>query len=619
MSTTGHTPINALVVSIDELKACGFEAVIAGCDPTCVAYSQRLQAAAQAVGAPSELAQSRALHLLSAACQASLVPSDARTPFRPFFEFERRRGVIPTDLAADQVTALISLAETVQDHELAARLFDIGWAVRRNIECAKRAVTAYVASAKNPRFDKQWPERIERLERALRLARMINANESVTAPIFEELERFLLPSGDEKVSLGAQRAGQLLLEAKRESAGELARTLSALAKTIEVSDPHRARGLHLLAAKGYRATKDEAQAVAAEVRGAEMLLDVVEQHKQRGETMTAAHWMQQAVGALQKLPGQAERIQALQGQLEELNKASLAEMKPLRTEFDVSELAHKAVMAMRSATPLEALIRFAMLLNPLSRDKLEAQALERAQHAPIASRVPRSFYNGDGRLVAVGPPLSGCSEEERPAALRADVSQYLHIQHEAFVIGVILPARDELWRLHPLTQEHSAELFSNSPLFPPGHEELWIRGLFAGFEGEFDVALSLLIPQFEHALRKQLEARGEVVWRILPNGLHEERPLSALLDTEIAAEILGRDMQYELQNLLTEKVGRHLRTDVAHGLLPKGGFYSASGIYLWWLLFRLAVGTRSRTSARVLLAETTPGAPETPPAARPSG
>jgi hypothetical protein len=117
------------------------------------------------------------------------------------------------------------------------------------------------------------------------------------------------------------------------------------------------------------------------------------------------------------------------------------------------------------------------------------------------------------------------------------------------------------------------------------------------------VALSLLIPQFEHALRKQLEARSVVVWRIeVGSGLHTERPLSDLLDTEEAGQVLGRDMQYELQGLLTERVGRNLRNEMAHGLLPRNGFFTASAIYLWWLLFRLAVGTRHRGPV-----ETAPG------------
>ena len=131
--------------------------------------------------------------------------------------------------------------------------------------------------------------------------------------------------------------------------------------------------------------------------------------------------------------------------------------------------------------------------------------------------------------------------------------------------------------------------------------------MYAGFTDDFQVALSLLIPQFEHALRKQLDARGEIVWRILPNELHEERTLSELLGTSLAAEILGRDMQYEVQNLLTERVGRNLRNEMAHGLLPRNGFISSLAIYLWWLFVRLAVGTRNRETAAAPPAEPTTG------------
>jgi hypothetical protein len=595
MNTDDLLSVSSLNPSLDDLKACGFEAVIARCEPTHQAYNLALSEAGKAAITAGETAKGQALGMLAAACQAMLKASDPKAPFRPLFEFPGRRGVVPADFKAEAVDLLVAFSESVQDQELAARLADIGWSVRRNVDAARRAITAYSASADSPHCKGHWPARVERLERALRIARMIRVEDAVTEPILSALESYLTPSPSGGVARGAVRAGRLLLEMQRDKARQIASGALTCASYLRSSDAHFARDMALLAAKALRAANENDDALAAELQAADLLLEVAAQHERAGQMMVAAHWMARGVSALQQLPGQADRVRSLQVELERLNRESLKEMKPFRVDFDASQFATRAEQAVRSASAVESLLRFAFITGPFSRDKIEKLVTEAAPKSPFANLAPRSYFNGDGRLIAIAPPLLGCSDEDYPAALKALTHRALSLNHEQMVAGVILPARDELWRIHPLTREQVAEIFAGSPLFPVGHEELWIHGLYAGLAGDFDVALSLLVPQFEHALRKLLEARGVIVWKIDPaTSLHTERTLSDLLDTPEAEQFLGRDMQYELQMLLTERLGDNLRNELAHGLLPRNGFFTAAAIYLWWLLFDLAAATRHR-------------------------
>ena len=595
MNLDDLSPVTSLKPSAGDLKTCGFESVIAKCEPTHQAYNIALVEAAKAAMACGEKARGQALGLLAAACQAMLKASDSKSPFRPLFEFPGRRGIIPTDLTSETVDLLVKFGESVQDRELAARLADIGWSIRRNVDSAHRAIAAYSAAADSSHCQEHWPARIDRLERALRIARMIRADDAATAPILSALENYLVPASDGAVSRGALRAGRLLLEMQRSKAPQTANAAMACVSSLQASDPHFARDMALLAAKAFKFANEIDEASAAELQAAELLLEVAQHHERAGDMMVAAHWMTRAVSSLQQLPGKADRVRSLQVELERLNRESFKEMKPFRVDFDASQYAVRAEEAVRSTNPVESLLRFAFITGPNSRDTLEKQVAEAAPKAPFANIAPRSYFNGDGRLVAVAPPLIGCSDEDYPAALKALVSRALSLNHEQLVTGVILPARDELWRIHPLTKEQVASVFAGSPLFPVDHEDLWVHGLYAGLAGEFDVALSLLVPQFEHALRKLLEARGVLVWKIEPaTSLHTERTLSDLLGTPEAAQFLGRDMQYELQMLLTERLGDNIRNELAHGLLPRNGFFTAAAIYLWWLLFHLAAATRHR-------------------------
>jgi len=595
LDTAVNPPLESLLPTLDAMRTCGFGAIIAQCEPSVREYQPVLEKAAQEAQRRGDTAASAALQLLTAACQPFLKASDPYTPFIPLFQLQDRRGVIPSDFSREQGQLLSEFANELQDAELAARLSDLGWVILRDAEAARRAVRRYLDAADNAYSEKHWPEKINRLERALRLALQIRGETELLEAAVGKLKIYLEPSHGQAAPPGAERVCELLLDVKRQDAFAIASTLEQWAcLAAQAGDFHRQHALMETAARGFRIANEPARANAATVSAAEALVQVADSAKAAGQAIVATHWLTQAVTALQRCGGQQNRVATLQHELEAMGKATLGEMKRISFEFDATELAAAAVKAMQSKDITEALLRFAFLVQPLQRQKLEAQALDLAGSAPFANLVDRRVYNGDGRLVAIIPPLLSSQGEEKKIALRATCYEHAKLHHLAMVTGVILPARDELWRLHAVSLEALAALLRNSPFFPAGRQSLWIKGLFAGFEGNFDTALSLLIPQFEHALRKQLEARGVLVWRVdAATSIHSERGLGELLDFPEATDVLGEDLKFELQGLLSERIGHNIRNELAHGLLSEAAFQSAPAIYLWWLLYQLAVGTRT--------------------------
>lgn len=130
----------------------------------------------------------------------------------------------------------------------------------------------------------------------------------------------------------------------------------------------------------------------------------------------------------------------------------------------------------------------------------------------------------------------------------------------------------------------------DSPWVPAGHEDLWARGLGHGLNGDFPSAVSVLVPQIEHALRQVLKAGGAYTLLVDDaTGVESEKGLGSLLTMPEAKEVLGAELQYELSTLLIESQGDNLRHDTAHGLLHDGQAWSAGAVYAWWLCLRLVV------------------------------
>ncbi|MGY4769770.1 DUF4209 domain-containing protein (plasmid) [Kribbella sp. CWNU-51] len=144
---------------------------------------------------------------------------------------------------------------------------------------------------------------------------------------------------------------------------------------------------------------------------------------------------------------------------------------------------------------------------------------------------------------------------------------------------------EHLYRLDFLTL-----LCVESPLVPPGHERLWARGLWHGLNDDFPSAVSVLVPQLEHAVRFRLKRVGmSTIVTDETTGVETEKGLGTLLVQEGVEQHFGGGLTLELRALLVEKEGANLRNDIAHGLLTDDASWSYSAVYCWWLLLRLVV------------------------------
>lgn len=74
---------------------------------------------------------------------------------------------------------------------------------------------------------------------------------------------------------------------------------------------------------------------------------------------------------------------------------------------------------------------------------------------------------------------------------------------------------------------------------------------------------------------------------ISDEGIESEKGIGALLKLPETKHILGKDLVFEFQALLTENSGPNLRHDLSHGLAEYQKLISSYSIYLWWLCLKL--------------------------------
>ena len=156
------------------------------------------------------------------------------------------------------------------------------------------------------------------------------------------------------------------------------------------------------------------------------------------------------------------------------------------------------------------------------------------------------------------------------------------------VIGLIVPALEQINLDHHIRPNDLIEIVTNNPFIPPDRQHIFLRGLYHGFILDFMVASSLLVPQIENSLRYVLQQRGVIASTLDSDGIQEEFSLGNLLyKVPEVKEIFGEDLLFDLKGLLSERFGSNLRNRLAHGLVTDNEYVSPASAYAWGLVLHL--------------------------------
>jgi tetratricopeptide (TPR) repeat protein len=515
-------------------------------------------------------------------------PDNASEPFGPMAVFNNRRSMIPGDLSDEQLDELHQVLTEVSDPEFQARVADVLWLRRKDPVAARLAVEAYLESGARLEDPEHWVASMERYERAARLAQQIDAKGDLPEKVLAHLqERVRYYNGGDPLYFSL-KALELLEEFGFGNFAELAEIALRIAERARESGDYRKAREHFdIGARLLRRAKDNEGAEAARVASAECFVEEAEAREREGSFMASRVFWEQAVRAFRDRPFLRPRVPALQERLTKAGERTLEEMQHHSVEIDLSKQVEYARKSMKGLSLEDAFFQFVMLLPLIDPDELRSEAEQMIRDHPLQATISASIFDAAGRKTGIRPSAFTDHPDELEAAITGFMEQNARFYRDPSVHGLIAPAMRQLLSEHEITEDNIERLIGDSALIEEDRRPLFVQAIAAGFRWDFSTALHILVPQVENGLRRLLRQRGVLPINVDATGIEEVWSYERILRHPTTAEVLGKEMTYELWSLLVERLGPNLRNLIAHGLLSSHALNGETGFYLWWILLRL--------------------------------
>ncbi len=244
--------------------------------------------------------------------------------------------------------------------------------------------------------------------------------------------------------------------------------------------------------------------------------------------------------------------------IRELSAQSHDEMKVFSFEYSVSgeEVEEFAKLILRD-NPLINIARIGKTFIPVLAD-FETKLKEDAKKNPLAYIVNTRLLDGKGRVKAV----LGSLESDPEGHLFNAIGNNLKTRSAVFLHYLLKKAMKEMG----LNKALLIDVLSSASFIAPERIELIELGLDAYLEEKYSIAIHMLIPQIEEAVRNILEQNGGVILNYNPDGSYQVRTFDSILRDEITIGKLTENLANYFRLLFTDPRGLNLRNDVCHGL-----------------------------------------------------
>lgn len=506
--------------------------------------------------------------------------------------------VTPKSLTDEEIELLRDLTATVRDPELRARFADFLWLRTRDRQYGEIAVDAYLASALRLRDPENWLGAAGRYERAVSVAASLGKKNDRYMRSIATVEEYLAELNGTDPLFMSERLMSILLDQKQ---GDRSR-YAALAGKCAVAAEQRGNfflALHYwnLKVRWHVASQDADGERESRIAAAESVIKDGECRTtgEQASFTAAADFIHRGLAMLTKAAAPQQRIDEVAARLKEYQQKSLAELKRRTVTFDATEIVNAARAAVAGKSLPDALAAFAALPHLPNRAEVRREVLRRAKTFVFSHIFGEVKLNAQGAPIAGRGSVSGDETEETNNVLAL---MYQDVVHSFSVEGqtTIEPAWRQIQDEHDIREQDMSVIVHQSWFVPPSREPFFAKGLAAGLNGDLMVAIHLLVPQIEAAIRWHLQRRGVTTMKANREGYHEERDLNQLLALPETKTLLSEPVHFALTALLTSRFGYNLRNDLAHALIEPRDCYSTVSLFFFALVMMICVRTMPQQS-----------------------
>ncbi|HMH49192.1 MAG TPA: DUF4209 domain-containing protein [Candidatus Acidoferrum sp.] len=278
----------------------------------------------------------------------------------------------------------------------------------------------------------------------------------------------------------------------------------------------------------------------------------------KASPMLAMAWLERVLDTYRTF-GLTKEAEATEVRLRELGPEAMMEMKPVSTAIEIpAEEVERFLDALTTGSLQEVLVRIAVQFIP-DKAAVTREVHWLAKSSPLSAIFSQKLIDHEGRPIAE----IGSVEDDLDGRVVRQTSQ--HMQLEIPWLRAVIDRMRE--RLKPTAADLRAHLLT-SRVFDEGKTPILERGLAAYLDGEAIVAVPMLIPQVEDALRNLVRVAGGSTYKPHRLGGLMLKALDDLLREEIVVKSLGENVVHYFRVLLTDQRGWNIRNDVCHGIAP---------------------------------------------------
>jgi hypothetical protein len=577
--------------SREHVESTEFEAVASDVHPaTCCKLSSIFFQKSQDSVEAGNLEEASVYRFLGQLTFIELNSGDDERPLRPGLIATTGRSSDINDFD-EEALEIIEILRGSSIPAIRARCGDILWLRKKNHQAAADAAEAYLEEYRAADDGENWVLGIDGLSRGMNLARMLGDKR----PLFENYTVFIHGRINAlKDSCEDAHCARLIELFIDHHVGDPA-SLAAIAESIGCrlidagSDFLGRQYLDQAIVTRQRARDGENVHRVKRLKG-DSLVSLAERcAAEPGQGFSsAAHHLAMGIECLRQGRADVERRKTLHKKLLEWQLKAQDEMQTHFHETNISDLVDGVRKTVAGMPLQDAIFAMARGRSPIDVDSLRERVIQQAGEFPLASLFSVTMLASDGRVIGHKPALIHNGVKQQEEAVEAEMFHQASMFDWGFRAQAYIDVcRRQIWDEHRPSYPDLQFLVLQNPFVPRGHEMLFLKGIVAGFRGDFDIVAHLLVPQIEESLRYVLKNAGHITSKLDPKLIQEERSLGTLLEMPEALDIFGRNNVFELRGLLCADFGFGLRNRLAHGFLTYNESWGIDVINLWWLVIRL--------------------------------
>ena len=177
-----------------------------------------------------------------------------------------------------------------------------------------------------------------------------------------------------------------------------------------------------------------------------------------------------------------------------------------------------------------------------------------------------------------------------------DAARRYSIISEMFIGRAVSIAND----IFTFSEDALRFVVDDNAFIPNDRKNSFLKGLAAGFNYDFQTAMSVLMPQVENAVRELAVACGAVVFKTNERGIEECLSMESVLAQPEVVECLDDTFLFNLRLFYVSEYGFGMRNLVSHGLLSDAELNNSHCLAVWWFTLRICCTYSRELNKRLL-------------------